>query len=191
VRVFLETERLILRRFTPDDVDDLVELDSDPSVMRLLTNGVATTRTEINDVVLPGFLREYLPGAAVEGAGHWAVIDKAAGAFVGWIALEPHAERTDLELGYRLRRSAWGHGFATEGSRAAVDKAFTELGVDRVWAQTMAVNTASRRVMEKCGLTLVRTFHLEFDDPIPGTEFGEVEYAITRAAWIASRGLDH
>lgn len=61
--------------------------------------------------------------------------------------------------------------------------AFTTLGLRRVFATTMAVNLASRRVMEKAGLRYVRTFHLEFDDPIPGTEHGEVEYAVTADEW--------
>lgn len=83
----------------------------------------------------------------------------------------------------RLLRSAWGRGFATEGSRALVDKAFTDLGVVRVHAESMAVNTRSRRVMVSVGLGHVRTFHLQWDDPLPGTEHGEVEYALTRAEW--------
>ncbi len=87
------------------------------------------------------------------------------------------------ELGYRLRRDAWGHGYATEGSRALIAKGFGELGLSRIWAQTMAVNTRSRRVLEKSGLRYVRTFFMDFDDPIPGTEKGEVEYAITRSEW--------
>jgi RimJ/RimL family protein N-acetyltransferase len=86
-------------------------------------------------------------------------------------------------LGYRLRRSTWGKGYATEGSRALVRKAFEELAVQRVFAETMAVNLASRRVMEKAGLRFVRTFHLTWDDPIPGTEHGEVEYELTAADW--------
>ena len=61
---------------------------------------------------------------------------------------------------------------------------FTQPGVDRVRAETMTVNTASRAVMERCGLRFVRTFHLEWDEPIEGTEHGEVEYEITKAEWL-------
>ncbi|WP_091654181.1 GNAT family N-acetyltransferase [Micromonospora pallida] len=88
---------------------------------------------------------------------------------------------TQAELGYRLRRSVWGRGLATEGSRALVHYAFRHLGLRRVWAQTMAVNLRSRRVMEKAGLRYVRTFHLTWDDPIPGSKHGEVEYEILRS----------
>lgn len=61
-----------------------------------------------------------------------------------------------------------------------MDLGFGQLGLSRIWAQTMAVNTGSRRVMERAGLGYVRTFHLAWDDPLPGAEQGEVEYAIAR-----------
>ena len=92
-----------------------------------------------------------------------------------------------MELGYRLRRDAWGAGYGTEGCRALIDKGFTELGVHRVYAETMAVNVASRRVMEKCGLRHVRTFVSDWPERIPGDEHGDVEYALTRAEWAAGR----
>lgn len=66
--------------------------------------------------------------------------------------------------------------------------AFAKLGARRVWAQTMAVNPRSRRVLERCGMRYVRTFHEHFDDPIPGTEQGEVEYEIRHGDWIAASG---
>lgn len=91
------------------------------------------------------------------------------------------------DLGYRLRRSVWGGGLATEGSRALIDKGFTEHGIDRIVAETMTVNLASRRVLEKCGLTLVRTYH-PHDDPHPvdGADQGHVEYQLTRDDWVAT-----
>lgn len=104
---------------------------------------------------------------------------------MGWFALRPHDDGSpdDAELGYRLRRSAWGRGYATEGSRALIRKGFTELGMRRVFATTMTVNAGSRRVMEKAGLTLVRTFYLEWPDVIDGSELGDVEYALDWADW--------
>jgi RimJ/RimL family protein N-acetyltransferase len=181
MHVFLETDRLLLRRVIRADVDDLVELDSDPEVMRFLTNGGPTPREVMERDILPRIVSGY---ARLGGLGRMATIERATNAFLGWIGFDPPEEgRPDdeIELGYRLHRSAWGKGYATEGSRALIRKAFNEFGVRRVWAQTMAVNHASRRVMEKSGLRFVRTFHLTWDDPIPGTEFGEVEYALDRA----------
>jgi RimJ/RimL family protein N-acetyltransferase len=171
---FLETERLVLRRFTEADVDHLFALHNDPDVMRFLNGGKPTPREEIE--------REYRGRFA--GDSYWAVVEKATGEFLGWFGLHPTEGGPDAaELGYRLKRSAWGKGYATEGSRALIRKGFAELGVRRVWAQTMAVNLASRRVMEKAGLVYVRTLHLEWEDPLPGTEHGEVEYALTKADW--------
>ena len=69
-----------------------------------------------------------------------------------------------------------------------IDDGFLRRGVERVRATTMAVNTPSRGVMERAGLSYVRTFHEEWDDPLPGTELGEVEYALTRRTWERRRG---
>ena len=160
MRVFLETDRLLLRRFTESDVDNLSNLDGDPEVMRYVTGGKPTPRDVIRDETLPRFLRAY---ERFEGFGVWAAIERSTGEFVGWFEFYPRKDAgpEEVELGYRLRRSAWGKGYATEGARALIRKGFTELGVSRVVAETMAVNAASRRVMEKAGLRYVRTFHQE------------------------------
>jgi RimJ/RimL family protein N-acetyltransferase len=85
--------------------------------------------------------------------------------------------------GYRLRRDAWGQGFASEGVSALAAKGFAHMRLARIVATTMAVNRASRRVLEKTGLTPVRTVYPHWRDPLPGSEFGEVEYEITRDEW--------
>lgn len=182
MRVFLETDRMTLRRFTGTDVVDLVQLDSDPDVMRYLTGGRATPREVIEQETLPRILRLYQRGA---GLGFWAAVEKANDAFLGWFELREISTDSALvvELGYRLRRQAWGRGLATEGAHALVHKAFTELGVHQVVAETMVVNTASRRVLEKAGLMLVEICHRTFDDPIEGSEHGEARYAVDRTAW--------
>ena len=185
---FLETERLTLRRFTTDDVDLLVELDSDPEVMFWITGGRTTSREEIETDYLPAFLSYY---ERFDGYGFWAAIERSTGEFLGWFHFRPAPGHPDdePELGYRLRRSTWGKGYATEGSIALIDRGFRDFGVRRVVAETMAVNTASRRVMEKAGMRLVRTFHQEWPDRIPGDEHGDVEYAITREEWAEQRGI--
>jgi RimJ/RimL family protein N-acetyltransferase len=182
MQVFLETERLELRRFTADDVENLVELDGDPDVMRFINGGRPTARAEVENEILPAFLDHY---ARYAGYGFWAAIEKPTGRFVGWFHFRPAegAPPGEVELGYRLRRSAWGKGYATEGSRALIDKGFAELGVQRVVASTMVVNVASRRVMEKAGLKFVRTFHQPWPDYVEGEEEGDVEYALLRSEW--------
>ncbi|HEX2738914.1 MAG TPA: GNAT family N-acetyltransferase [Rubrobacter sp.] len=166
---------MVLRRFNRADLDHLFVLHNDPEVMRYLNGGKPTTRREIGHEYHTRFVRD----------GYWTAIEKATGDFLGWFGFHPTESRgtDEFELGYRLKRLVWGKGFATEGSRALIRKGFTELGVRRVVAETMAVNLASRRVMEKSGLTHVRAFHEDWSDPIAGAEHGEVEYEITRAAW--------
>jgi RimJ/RimL family protein N-acetyltransferase len=165
----------VLRRFIPADVEGLFSLHNNPDVMRFLDGGRGASRREIE--------REYREHFARDG--YWAAIERATDDFVGWFGFHPRKDRGphEFELGYRIRRSAWGMGYATEGSRALIRKGFTELGVRRVFAETMAVNFASRRVMAKSGLEYVQTFHEDWSDPIAGAEQGEVEYALTRAAW--------
>jgi RimJ/RimL family protein N-acetyltransferase len=182
MRVILETHRLALRQFTEDDVDNLFELNSDPLVVRYLTGGKPTPREKIRDTIIPFHLAVY---GRLDRLGTWAAESADTGEFLGWFHLRPGPgeDITNLELGYRLRRSTWGNGYATEGSRALTGMGFTELGAERVFGHTMSVNTASRHVMEKCGFTLVRTFPYEGPDAIEGAEQGEVEYALTRPEW--------
>lgn len=191
---YLETERLILRQFTTDDVDLLVDLDGDPEVMRYLSGGTPTPRAEIENEILPHWLTYY---SRFEGYGFWAALEKDTGEFIGWFHLRPQRGQPvdQPELGYRLRRSAWGKGYGTECSRALLTKAFTELGAVRILASTYQDNLASRRVMEKVGMTLVRTFRFAAEDletfgvASPDHFFAifpgdEVEYAISKEEWL-------
>ncbi len=192
MQVYLETERLLLRRFTEDDLENLIELDSDPAVMRFLSGGVPTPRHVIRDKTLPAILRSYERPA---GFGVWAAVEKASMDFLGWFSLRPPdgVSLDAVELGYRLRRSAWGQGYATEGSRALIRKGFAELGVRRVFATTYQDNLASRRVMEKSGLTLVRTYRLTPADLAAASPYhaasqelwdgDDVEYALEKGEW--------
>ncbi|HYB17467.1 MAG TPA: GNAT family N-acetyltransferase [Streptosporangiaceae bacterium] len=188
------TARLTLRQFTQEDADNLLALDGDPRVMRFL-DPTTKSRAQIRAQVLPRFLaydRRY------GGFGFWAAHARGDGGFIGWFGLRPvtptaaamvdwpDAPPGDIavaSLGYRLRVSAWGRGYATEGAQALIQRAFSELGVSQVVATTMAVNSASRRVLEKAGLRYVRTVHLDWPDPLPGNEHGDVE-----TGWTATTG---
>lgn len=124
------------------------------------------------------------------GTRHGLWVGFASDEFIGWWVLRPpngpdqpkvagHAE-----LGYRLMRRHWRRRYATEGSRELIRYGFTDLGLTRVFAQTMAVNTASRATMAAAGLTYVHAFiSAEPYDPIPGSDQGEIEYEITRDAY--------
>ncbi|MFI1015954.1 GNAT family N-acetyltransferase [Streptomyces sp. NPDC020965] len=180
--VLLTTERLSLRAFDAADLDHLLDLDSDPQVMRFLNGGRPTTRSAVRADVLPRLSRR-IP--CLDKPGYWAAEDRASGTFLGWFEFRPVRDDSTavVELGYRLNRAAWGRGCATEGARALIRTGFTELGVELVTANTMTVNVRSRRVMEKAGLRYVRTYFEEWPDRIDGSELGEVEYTLTRSDW--------
>ena len=158
--VFLETERLTLRHFVPEDLEHLVELDSDPEVMRFLSGGRATPRTLIESEILPRFMGYDVP---TKGCGHWAADEKQTGEFIGWFGLQAR-DPDALELGFRLRRAAWGKGYATEAARALIRWAFDVVGVARVAAVTYQDNIASQRVLDKLGLRVVRRFRMTDDE---------------------------
>ncbi len=199
----LRTSRLLLVPLAEEHLEFEVELDSDPEVMRYLGDGRARTRETVQ-----ALHRERLAAAGrVPGLGFWAGFttddwaatdaaattdDGAVGTFVGWWILEP-PERPDqgpvdgqAELGYRLLRRYWRQGLASEGARELIRHGFADLGLTRIFAETMFVNTASRATMQSVGLRYTRTFHLDFADPLPDAELGEVEYALTREEWQAT-----
>lgn len=193
--LYLQTDRLILRRFTKDDADSLVRLDGDPEVMRYLNGGLPTPKEVVETRILPRFISYY---DHPEGFGWWCALEKRTGEFLGWFCLHPDDETEPrvLALGYRLRRSAWGQGYATEGARALVEKGFTELGARRIVATTYEHNLGSRRVMEKVGMKLVRTYRMTAEEVAaagtfvanPGEvwEGNDVEYALEREDWEGS-----
>jgi len=182
MRVYLATERLLLRRFTGADADNRSDLDADPEVMRFVNGGTPTPREAIEHGYLPGWLDYYARG---DRYGFWAAIERSSGAFLGWFHLRPlpGAPDDEPELGYRLRRAAWGRGYGTEGAPALIRKGFAEFGVRRVVASTAAANIGSRRVMEKAGMALVRTYRITFPDRFGGQEQEAVEYALSREEW--------
>jgi RimJ/RimL family protein N-acetyltransferase len=183
VRTVWETERMLLRRFTADDVGMLAALYADPRVMRFITPEPLSL-AEVEQEILPQYLREYRELA--DGLGSFAAIEKETGRPVGRFSLKPansYGLAGGTELGYRLFPAFWGRGLAAEGARALIDSAFERLHVDRIVATTMAGNTASWRVLEKCGLRRVDTFYYPDADLMPSAEHGDFAYELTRSDW--------
>jgi len=190
VHIVVETERLLLRRFTDADAGPLAALYGDPRVMRFVTMQPPTVE-EVAATALPEYLREYqdLP----DGLGSFAAIEKETGQMAGRFSLKPASSyglTGGTELGYRLYPAFWGRGLATEGARALIGSAFERLHLDRIVATTMADNTGSWRVLEKCGLRRVRTFYYEDAHLMPGAEHGDFVYELTRSDWarVNTRG---
>jgi RimJ/RimL family protein N-acetyltransferase len=140
------TERLELRPLREDDLDALVELD-----------GFGAVREAIDP------LGEHIPVDAaerreyerrfVDNPGFVGAVERASGRLVGWFQVEPALGGSgEVELGYRLRPDAWGHGLATEGAAALLADALARPEVTRVYAHALESNPASLRVMEKIGM---------------------------------------
>ena len=174
------TARLSLRLVRQTDRQHLVALECDPEVMRFLSCGRPISHDGADESA--GFLTP----RGTEG-DVWTAAETLSGAFVGWFSLR-RVRKGMAELGYRLRRDAWDRGYASEGARGLVGRGFAEVGLERIVAKTMAVNHASRRVLEKAGLAHVRTVYPHWRDPIPGSELGDVEYEITRDVWQTTSG---
>lgn len=190
----LRTARLDLVPLADEHLELEVELDSDAEVMRFLW-GRARTREEVernhHDRVVRGWV--------VDGLGMWVGFlrgaDEAPQAvaprerFVGlWMLTPPHGPSQDrvpgeADLGYRVMRRHWRQGYAGEGSRELLRHGFEVVGLTRIFAQTMAVNAGSRATMTSIGMQFVRGFHEHHDDPIPGSDQGEVEYELRREDW--------
>ncbi len=173
--VELETARLRLRQWREEDLDAYARICADPEVMRYMGGGPLTrdeTERRVEKIVRSWEER---------GFGLWAVEYKETGTFIGRIGLQYHEEWPEgehkTEVSWLLDRSFWGRGFATEGARASVRYGFEELGLERIISIALPQNLASRRVMEKTGLTLRgRTRWRDHD---------MVWYAIDRQAWKA------
>jgi RimJ/RimL family protein N-acetyltransferase len=182
----LQTDRITLVPLSDEHLPFEVELDSDPEVMRYIT-GRSRTREEIEQA----HGERLAVAQRVPGLGLWAGF--VEGQFVGWWTLEP-PERTDrapveaqAELGYRLLRRYWRKGLGSEGARELIRYGFEDVGLRRIFANTMAVNAASRATMAAIGMRYLRTFDMDRENPLPGSELGAVEYAVTRAEWLAER----
>lgn len=179
----VETARLRLRPLAADDLDHMVELDADPEVRRHVDQPEAPTREAV-ERTMPRRLARF--GAGDEPV-FWAAESKEDGAFLGWFHLRPVPEHAGwLDLGYRLRREAWGRGYATEGAAALVERAFTRLGAERVVAHALEANAASRRVLEKAGLRPAEAYLHRGELPARAYALPRAEYDPTALPWPAA-----
>jgi len=144
----LETPRLTLREFSPDDVDALARVLSDPETMRFYP--VQFDRAAVEEWIARN-CRRY----SKDGHGLWAMVLKANGELIGdcGLTVQEVDGANEIEIGYHVRRDQWGQGFATEAARACRDFGFASLPVERLVSIIRPENRPSRRVAEKIGMT--------------------------------------
>jgi ribosomal-protein-alanine N-acetyltransferase len=158
MKIFAETERLILREILATDVDGFFEMDSDPDVHTWLGSEPLQQKEQAANAIQ--FIRQqYIDN----GIGRWAVVDKNTNEFLGWAGLKLITELTNnhinyFDLGYRFMQKHWGKGYASEAAAASLAYAFNELHANEVYAIADCKNIASNKILTKTGLTLIEIF---------------------------------
>ena len=171
----LETARLRMRLFTPEDLDRMCEITRDPEVMRFIGYGNPLTREETRrnlELIMNGFRRR--------GYGRWALERRDTGRLVGYCGLSAGNPAVGIELAYMLARDEWGKGLAVEAGRASLRYGFEAVGVDSIAGLTFHDNRRSRAVLERLGMKFIRDAHYY--------DFACVHYAIARADWRPDGG---
>jgi RimJ/RimL family protein N-acetyltransferase len=151
MKTILETDRLILREFVLDDLEDFFRMVNDPEITRYTGDDCQTleeARTRLEDGPFQDY-RKY-------GYGRWAGIDKTTGKVIGFAGLKYLDDVGEVDLGYRLFKEYWGRGLATEASRAVVAYGFDKLQPKRIIGMADMENQASVRVLQKVGFTFDR-----------------------------------
>lgn len=149
----IETARLLIRMFQPDDLDDLSRIYADADVMKYLS-GHALTREET-----AGWLDYFLNGWQEYGFGWWAVVLKARGELIGHCGLQFIHSTSEIEVTYGLAKAFWRMGLASEAARACLRYGFEELKLDHILALADPENFGSHRVMQRVGMTYEKTAH--------------------------------
>jgi RimJ/RimL family protein N-acetyltransferase len=183
----ITTERLLLRRWRETDREPFAAMNADPAVMEHLQG---TMSREASDA----FVNRIQDHWDQAGWGLWALEVPRVAPFIGYTGLWPADYVTGdpmVEVGWRLARDYWGHGYATEAAREALRTGFEELGMVEIVSFTVPQNIRSRRVMERIGLG--RDPSRDFDhprvDPIAYPELvRHVLYRLSRSAWKMQQG---
>jgi RimJ/RimL family protein N-acetyltransferase len=174
--LLIETERLLMRPLTADDLPTLVRFRADDEVSRYI-GGVAMQQPEM----VARRLRFYLECHERHGFGMSAIIRKSDGEMIGWGGLQPLEESGEIEIGYGFAQPYWGQGYATEAAAAWLRYGFEQAGLARIVAVAVPANVNSRHVMEEVGMKFERE----------AQHYGGicVLYAITRAGFAPRAGF--
>ena len=170
-KIILETPRLLLREYIPEDFNALYEILSDPETMRHYPAPFDARRVK-------GWIDWNLQNYAEYGFGLWAVVRKESGAFIGdcGITLQNIDGEMLPEIGYHIHKNCWRQGYGTEAARAVRDWAFENLPYDRLYSYMKSTNVGSYSTALANGMTKVK----EYPDEKNGISYA---YAITREQW--------
>jgi RimJ/RimL family protein N-acetyltransferase len=154
----IRTARLVMRRWRDADREGFAAMNADPAVMRYLRAPLDRAASDASIDRMEILFRR-------QGFGLWALEVAATAEFIGFTGLNPMPDGVPgaggMEVGWRLARHAWHHGYATEAARAAIDVAFCGAGLDEIWSMTAVPNQPSQAVMRRLGMTP----YAHFDHP--------------------------
>jgi [ribosomal protein S5]-alanine N-acetyltransferase len=161
MKIFVETERIVLRHIVEGDANDLFYLDSDPEVVRYVGN-VPLEKYEQAVKTIEGIHEQYNK----YGIARWAMIEKSSNSFLGWAGLKYITDTVNgksnyYDLGYRLAKAYWGKGYATEAAKAVLEYGFNIMHLPTIYAIADCENDKSHHVLEKSGLQFVNEFDLK------------------------------
>ncbi|MBH5317106.1 GNAT family N-acetyltransferase [Paenibacillus sp. GSMTC-2017] len=164
--IYIETSRLQLRDWKDTDLEPFSRLNGDKEVMAYFPKTLSVEETKL-------FYQTITDEFMQCGYGLYAVEVKESKAFIGFIGFHKAIFEADftpcIEIGWRLKREAWGNGYATEGAAACLQYGFNVLGFNDVYSFTADINTSSKGVMEKIGMSYIRDFNhpkVEKDSPL-------------------------
>ncbi|WP_375181566.1 GNAT family N-acetyltransferase [Chryseobacterium sp.] len=149
--MYLETQRLILRKFEETDAERLFLLDSNPEVMKYIGVPPLSDISESENVIKM-IQQQYLDN----GVGRLAVIEKESGLLIGWSGLklitqEINGYNNIYDLGYRFIPEYWGKGYALESAKASLDFGFNDLKAETIYAHAHSENEGSNHILRKLG----------------------------------------
>jgi RimJ/RimL family protein N-acetyltransferase len=160
VPFFLRTNRLVLRPWRDADLEPFAALNADPRVMQHFARALSRDESDARAATYTGEIEKH-------GFSFWAIEAPGVAPFIGFVGLRAAAFDAPfcpcIEIGWRLAFDAWGHGYATEAGRAALEYGFTDLGLSEILAWTVPANLRSQAVMVRLGMR--RSAHEDFDHP--------------------------
>ena len=147
MHIIFQTPRLILRQITLEDAPLILQLNSDPEIVKYVHEPTLKTVQQakkiIADIILPHYKNNL---------GRWAIITKENLEFIGWCGLKYRPFIDEIDLGYRLMHKAWGKGFATEAAVKTLEHGFNALHIKLITGRAHIENLASIKVLEKIGM---------------------------------------
>ena len=151
MHIIFETPRMLLRRFTEADAALIFQLNSDPEVLKYLHEPILKDEDHAREIIKNIILPQY-----ENDLGRWAMHIKDTNEFIGWCGLKHRPEINEIDLGYRLKQSAWGKAYATEAATATLDHAFNNLQLPVITGRAHIENIASIKVLEKIGMVFIK-----------------------------------